>query len=72
VAYTVHGLRGLMTREQLITENEALHGLLAHACEALHWIGTARGESDEEGVVHMPDYRGRARDTLAQIKEGVV
>ena len=24
-----------MTREQLIAENEALHGLLAHACEVL-------------------------------------
>lgn len=55
-----------MTREQLITENEALHGLLAHACEALAFY--ADGDlgliEDDEGYL--------AWKTLAQIKEGVV
>lgn len=51
-----------VTREQLITENNALHGLLAHACGALANIDNA---ASQPLVVTQI-----ARDTLCQIMEG--
>lgn len=69
-----------MTREDLIAENEALHGLLAHACEALAVLAD-RENWTSHGISALavnPLIYGHfdpvelARDTLAQIKEGAV
>lgn len=57
-----------MNVDQLVAENEALHGLLAHACHVLHELAE-RGCSCEDCFTRE---KTRARDVLAQITEGVV
>lgn len=51
-----------MTREQLITENTALHGLLAQACQALANVANAASQPLVVSQI--------ARDTLCQVMEG--
>lgn len=51
--------------QRLTAENEALHGLLAQACELLNLLV-------EEPFMSTPTTQQRAADVLAQIKEGAV
>ena len=58
-----------MTRAQLITENEALHGLLAQACTTLLNVAELAAKHNPEVFEQIAS---EARDALACVQEGYV
>lgn len=58
-----------MTRDALIRENEALHGLLAHACTTLVRVAELGSKYDPDT---FEEIERSARDALANVQEGYV